>query len=294
MAAELEAVFVAWTGGTRDWVYSGRTGAGVQCVGGSALMMRRKGPWSATRVGLVCAFAGLFVFVGGYNYPRGWWLKEFVFEVYPNSGADLVGASIVILLVDRFARLREDEERRRQLIRECASSDHSVASRALLELGTRGWLAEGALVEAHLVGANLSGAQLSAVDLAGADLVGANLEGADLSRASLIGARLNGARLERALLEWVIANDAKLGGAVLRGADASGAQLIQADLSHADLRGADFSRANLSGADMSFADLCGCDFSAAVLDSASLRSVRHDPTTRWPAGYPGGEQDGPS
>lgn len=256
-------------------------------------MMQWRGLWSATQVGIVCAFAGLTVLIAGYNYPNNWWLQKFVFEVYPNSGADLIGASIVVLVIDRFARAREDEERRHRLVRECASSDHSVATRALLELDARGWLAGGALAEARLVGANLSGAQLSAVDLTRADLVGANLDGADLSRASLIGARLTGARLERALLEWTIANDAKFSGARLRGADASGAKLIQADLSHADLQGADLSRADLSGADLSFADLCGCDLSLAVLDSASLRSVRHDLATRWPPGYPRREQDEP-
>ncbi len=256
-------------------------------------MARQRSPWSATRVGLVCALAGLSVLIAGYNYPECWWIRGFVTQVYPNSGADLVGASIVILLIDRFARLREDEERRRQLIRECASSDHSVASRALLELDARGWLAEGALAEARLVGANLAGAQLSAVDLSRADLVGANLDRADLSRASLIGTRLTGAHLDQALLEWAVGNDARFGGATLRGADAGGAKLIQADLSHADLRGADLSRADLSGADLSFADLCGCDLSSAILDSASLRSVRHDLATRWPPGFPRREQDEP-
>lgn len=247
-------------------------------------MTRRRRPWSATQVGVFCALAGFAVLVAGYNYPRGWWLKEFVFEVYPNSGADLVGASIVILLIDRFTRLREDEERRRQLVRECASSDHAVAGRALLELDTRGWLAEGALAGARLIGADLAGAQLVGADLSDADLVGATLDGADLSRASLIGARLTGANLNRAVLEWAVANQAKLSGAVLRGVDAGGARLLSADLTHADLRDADLTGADLSGADLAYADLRGCDLSTARLESASLRSVRSDLATRWPTG----------
>lgn len=251
---------------------------------GGVLMTRQQGTWSATRVGVLCAVAGVTVLIAGYNYPHGWWLKEFVFEVYPNSGADLVGVSIVILLIDRIARLRDDEERRRHLVRECASSDHSVAGRALLELDARGWLGDGALAGARLIGADLAGAQLAGVDLSRADLVGAVLDGADLSRASLIGARLTGASLGRALLEWAVVNDAMLSGAVLRGADVGGAKLVRADLTHADLRGADLSRADLSGADLAFADLRGCDLSDARLESASLRSVRSDQTTRWPIG----------
>ncbi|HTJ70258.1 MAG TPA: hypothetical protein VL551_22160 [Actinospica sp.] len=46
---------------------------------------RRRRPWSATRVGVVCALAGLMVLIAGYNYPRSWWPKEFVFEVYPTQ-----------------------------------------------------------------------------------------------------------------------------------------------------------------------------------------------------------------
>lgn len=53
-----------------------------------------------------------------------------------HSGADLIGASVAVLLIERYARMRDDEERLRQPVRECASSDHSVAIWALLELDT--------------------------------------------------------------------------------------------------------------------------------------------------------------
>jgi hypothetical protein len=247
--------------------------------------MRRRLPWSATRVGMACLVAGLLVLAGGYNYPHAWWLSRFVADVYPNSGADLVGASIVVLLIDRSTRARENEERRRQLVRECGSSDHTVASRALLELDSRGWLAEGALAGAELIGADLSRSRLVAIDLARASLIGANLEGADLSRAALVEAALSGANLSHAVLEWAILIDASITGADLRRADAAGAKLMHADLRHADLRGADLTRADLSRADLRGADLCAVNFTDAKLDAAVLDGMRYDAHTRWPAGF---------
>lgn len=248
-------------------------------------MTRRRLPWSATQVGVACLVAGLLVLGGGYNYPDGWWLSRFVADVYPNSGADLVGASIVVLLIDRSTRAREDEARRRQLVRECGSSDHAVASRALLELDSRGWLAEGALGGAQLIGADLSRSRLVAVDLARANLIGANLEGADLSRAALVEAALSGANLSHTVLEWAVLIHAGVSGADLRRADAAGAKLMHADLRHADLRGADLTRADLSRADLRGADLCGVNFTDADLDAVVLDGARHDTRTRWPAGF---------
>src|SRR5258708_6941690 len=253
-------------------------------------MTRARRPWSANRVGAFCVLAGLTVLIGGYNYPRGWWPKEFVLEVYPNSGADLIGASIVILVIDRFARQREEEERRHQLVRECGSADHAVANRALLELETRRWLADGTLAEAQLVGANLAQARLETADLTQANLVGATLKGANLSRATLLGARLGGANLSHAVLEWAVLDGAAMSGANLHRADAARATLARADLAHADLSGADLTRADLSGANLDHADLSGANLSSATLDAATLRSVRYDHLTRWPEGFhPPGE-----
>lgn len=248
-------------------------------------MTHHRGPWSANRVGVACALAGLAVLIGGYNYPCGWWLKNFIFEVYPNSGADLMGASIVILVIDRFARQRADQERRQQLVRECGSSDHGVANRALLELETRRWLSDGTLTEAQLVGANLAQARLAAADLTRANLIGAILEGADLSRAVLSGARLGGANLSHAVLEWAVLSDAAISSANLHRVDAAGAKLAHADLSNADLTNADLTRTDLRGADLSGADLSGANLTAANLDATNLHAIRHDPMTRWPSGF---------
>ena len=246
----------------------------------AAGVIRRRLPWSANRVGLACMVAGLLVLGGGYNYPESWWLGRFVADVYPNSGADLIGASIVVLLIDRSARARDDEDRLRRLVRECGSSDHAVANRALLELDSRGWLANGALRGAQLIGADLSQAQLAAVDLRRANLIGSNLQGADLSRAALIETALSGADLSHAVLEWAVLIDARVNGANLRHADAASAKLMHADLRNADLRSADLTRADLSGA-----DLCAANLTDANLDATILDAVRYDRRTRWPVGF---------
>jgi Pentapeptide repeats (8 copies) len=268
---------MAW-GNTND-------GSTVDRVVPTVPLTRRQHTWSANRIGVVFVVAGMAVLILGYNYPSHWWLNGFVAAVYPNSGADLIGASIVILLVDRFARQREDEERRRQLVRECGSIDHAVANRALLELEARQWLSDGALAEAELAGANLSRARLEAADLSGANLVGANLEGANLCRATLNGAGLGGAQLSRAVLEWALLTGARMSGADLRRVDASGARLDRADLTYVDLSGADLTRADLTGADLREANLSGADMTGATLTSVNLLATTYDQSTSWPDGF---------
>jgi uncharacterized protein YjbI with pentapeptide repeats len=254
---------------------------------------RSRSPSSANRIGVLFALAGLVLLIGGYNYPRHWWPKEFVFEVYPNSGADLIGASIVILLVDRFTRQRDDQERRRQLVRECGSPDHAVANRALLELEARQWLIDGTLADAQLPGADLAQARLEAADLTGANLAGANLGSANLTRVKLTGASLGGTDLSYANLEWAQLSDTNLTQANLRRADAAGILLKHADLTQADLTGADLTQADLTGADLSGADLSGTNLTRADLTGTTLNSVRHDNLTRWPVEFrpPDGTRD---
>jgi uncharacterized protein YjbI with pentapeptide repeats len=220
---------------------------------------RRRGPLSADIVGSACAAVGIMILICGYNYPHSWWPKEFVVEVYANTGADLVGASIVILVIDRFDRLRKDDERRHHLVRECGSTDHAVANRALLELTEREWLADGTLARAHLAGANLAQAHLAHADLSTSNLVGASLVGADLGRAKLVSAQLGGADLTGAVLEWADLDGAALGSAKLRRADMAGATLRNANLVYCDLSEADLSFADVSGADLTGADLSGTD-----------------------------------
>lgn len=192
---------------------------------GALRRKRSRPPASANSVGIFCAAVGLIILIGGYNYPDNWWLKEFVFNVYPNSGADMLGAALVILLIDRLARQRDDQERRTQLVRELGSVDHAVANRALLELQARGWLMDGTLADAPLAGANLGTATLEGANLTGANLVGAQLSRANLSRSVLVDALLGGADLSDAVLEWAVLTGATLNSANLRRADAAGVQL---------------------------------------------------------------------
>jgi hypothetical protein len=111
-------------------------------------------------------------------------------------------------------------------------------------------------------------------DLRDAQLSGRKLQGIDLSRgewrANLIGAQLDHADLTGANLKEASLNLAQLTGAFLVRADLRDAELLDTTLHFADLSGADCRDANMFGADMSCAKLVETKFQGATLRSASL------------------------
>lgn len=250
---------------------------------------RRGAAWPAARVGLAIMLAGLTVLTAGHVHQHGWSWTGLIDDLYANVGSELVGMAFVILLIDRFAARREDERRRRQLLRELASTDRGLTARAVIELDAQGWLYDGTLVGAQLSGANLAGARLERANLQTTILAGADLTHANLSGALMAGANLADAVLERANLEM-----ADLGGAILPQARLVRADAALATLTTANLEGANLQDADLTGADLHAADLRGADLTGCRLGRTNLDRVRWNSATRWPAGFspPPGRDDG--
>lgn len=163
-------------------------------------------------------------------------------------GPELAGIIIAAVTIDALAQRRQDEERKRILIRQLGSQYRDVTETAVIELREREWLFDGTLCEANLSRANLSQADLSQANLCGANLKEANLAGSDLHHAALTDADLGGADLSRANLRGADLTKASLTGTDLTAAELSWADLSQAMLIHSNLRFAQSFEANLNGA----------------------------------------------
>lgn len=118
---------------------------------------------------------------------------------YANISTELISISITVLVIERLIRKREENELKRQLVRELRSTDSAITMRALDELNARGWSIEGVIRRAHLLRANFKGAYLKNVDLSYAWMREANFEnsfmqGIKLKGAVLVGANFLGAK----------------------------------------------------------------------------------------------------
>ena len=250
----------------------------------------------------------LAVFFGWLGYQPGMLINEYA----RGLGLTLLGVALVVVLSDRLATRREQqllsylEDQRRaqedtqmareqqllktQLVREVASGDAGLASRAIKELDAQGWLTDGTLSNAHLAGANLRGAHLGWINLSGAFLSRIDLQDADLSYANFGSSNLSDALLSRANLERASLteadlrgadlslcnmNEADLTGAVLEGATLSGASLVEANLTkvvaeRVALNGVNLERANLVESNLSYGNLERATLTGANLGWANL------------------------
>lgn len=253
----------------------------------------------------------LAVFFGWLGYQPGTLLNEYA----RGLGLTLFGVALIVGLSDRLAIRRERqllaylEEQRRtqedtqlareqqllktQLVREVASGDAGLASRAIKELDAQGWLTDGTLANAHLAGANLRSAQLAWINLSGAFLSRIDLQDADLSYANFGATNLSDAVLSRANLERASLteadlrgadlslcsmNETDLTGAVLEGAVLSGATMVEANLSKIQgervaLNGVNLERATMVESNLSFANLERATLTGANLGWANLNKV---------------------
>ncbi len=225
----------------------------------------------------------LAVFFGWLGYQPGTLLNEYS----RGLGLTLLGVALVVVLSERLGarrdsrlltylqeqrQLQEDIQMAReqqllktQLVREIASGDPGLATRAIKELDGQGWLTDGTLSNAHLAAVNLSGAQLAWINLSGAFLSRANMQDADLSYANLSSTNLSDAVLARANLER-----ASLTEADLRGADLSLSSLNEADLTGAVLDGATLSGASMVDANLSKVVAEGVSLNGVNLERANL------------------------
>lgn len=132
-----------------------------------------------------------------------------------------------------------------ELVRQAASSEHSIARPAIDMMRQKGWL-EGQ--NGLLKGRNLSGAFLRGANFgSNANLSSANFEKADMILVYMPQVNLKEASLLETKLLYAYLENAYLWGAKLVNADLEGVELISANLSFCDLRGANLKNANLPG-----------------------------------------------
>ena len=168
-----------------------------------------------------------------------------VFEV-------MFGASVTVLVIDRFNEYRATENLRQRLIREAGSRSNDIAISAIEWLRRERWLCgdDGLLKGEFLEGANLRDANLTDT----------NFEGANLSLSFFQDALLKNVRMRGANLF-----DASFQGAVLFNADLTSTDLRMAQLGGSILEGAKFQDANMKYVDLQGALLDRNDFGGATL-----------------------------
>lgn len=163
----------------------------------------------------------------------------------------VMSAVATALIFDELNRKRSQDEYKRQLVDDAASTSNEKAKDAVHQLRRKGWLVgEDGLLK-------------------GTDLFASNLQGAVLYRANLQDVDLRGAKLQNAVLTSANLRRATLGSAVL-----IGSSLIEADLRQASLVHADLSKASLINTDMRWANLETASLQEANLTMANLQGVR--------------------
>jgi len=167
--------------------------------------------------------------------PNRW--KYFLINLAP----ELAGIAVGVGTIDYLNKRRQDQELKRQLIRQLGSKHSEVSDTAANELRANGrapkegdnWLTDGSLTGVIFWDVNLSRANLREANLAGVTFWDANLIKAQLWNANLANAQLYKANLRET---------------DLRKANLSGAKLTKADLRDANLTGANLAGVNLTGA----------------------------------------------
>lgn len=213
-------------------------------------------------------------------------LFEDITGYFTNLYTEGVSVALTVLVVDFFARKREEQRRQQEtqqrLTREAGSLDNATAINALREIKDRGWLNGGlsllagmTLRDARLTNADLSEANLQNTTFLRTDLTGANLDGVVLNGGNLAACQLDGASFNEARLRGVKAYETDFSGALMVGVDLSnaeldGARILKATISDALLPGARLKRVDLRGAALTRSDLSGAVFWGADLEEANL------------------------
>ena len=161
---------------------------------------------------LVLSVVGLGLSLG-VSFCTGDWSG-----LWLNLGTELLGAVLVYVLIDRFVKRGEEQERAFEyLIVKMRSSNRDKAIEAVEELRRLEYLCDGSLQHAQLPHANLEKAGLHGADLRWANLHGVNLKGAHLHAATLEGEEFDPADLRGANLYEADIKGAHLDAPHLRG-----------------------------------------------------------------------------
>lgn len=223
--------------------------------------MAKKLSWSGIirLAGITVAVLGIISLVVAAYIQRDT-PQEFVQSVLTNIGTELLGLAITVLIVDALYKRLQEDQIKRQLIRDMGAADNAVALRAVQELKANGWLTDGTLV--------------------GVDLTQANLQGVRLIKANLKGVRLCGANLRESILIAV-----NMQGADLRSVDFEKAGIAGCNFRDTDLWAAEFKESELRKVDFITSHLVGVDFTDAKIMGCHFQDARFGLSTHWPDGF---------
>lgn len=213
---------------------------------------------------------GIGVSVGLLIYATPQAREAYMVNVFTSA----LGLGATALIFDELNRKRSQDDLKRQLVDDAASTSNAIAKNAVHQLRRKGWLEgeNGLLKGANLIEANLNGANLDE-----ANLKGSRLRYAYLTRGRLIHADLSGADLVGAHMQ-----QAKLVNANLRQAMLTVADLREAHMDGANLQGAGLNGVHLGAANLWLTELQGANLHEAILVGAKIGNARFDETTVLP------------
>jgi hypothetical protein len=211
--------------------------------------------------GIALALLGVIGVAGSYvlwqESPGSFWQG-----LLADAGMQFLGMALTILVLDALYQRSQDDQLRRELVRQMGSQDNATAIGAANALQRRGWLRSGMMRGVDLTTANLAG-----LHLVRADLQGVVLAHAKLTEAKLIAVNLDGANLR----------DADLSKSMLYRTTFKGADLVNAKFPEAAIQNVDFSDAYLVGANFGAVQFeRGLTFTGAGFGLQS---------TKWPEGF---------
>ena len=184
-----------------------------------------------------------------------------------NAYTELLSIIVTVVVVDRLATRRAEQQRKAELIAQMASKNNAVAVGAATLMKHLGWgfCEDDSLNHIDLVGANLE--QTSFVDV---NLKGAYLSWAYLSQTSFERANLENADFIHAILKKASFGNANLEGTQFAHSNLEGTSFINASLERANLSGANLKEAKLMMANLKEANLSNTNLEGANLSSAKL------------------------
>lgn len=150
-----------------------------------------------------------------------------------NTYTEILGVLLTLLVIDRQAKLRAEDQFREDLILQMGSPNNAFAREAVRKLAAKRWLYDGSLQRKEFTFSDLHKAYLYEADLSKTRFTHVNFIEANLTYANLADSELSHT-------------------------DMRGCYLINADLSNTSLRFVDLTHARLNGANLNEADLMHC------------------------------------
>lgn len=119
----------------------------------------------------VALFSGLFSLSRQTTFDS--WLESYM----QNLSTELLGAIFTFILFEIFIGRRHDSKNQKQrLLVEMRNQNNGIATNAVRQMRSNGWLMDGSLKDCNLRNANLKYANFAEADLRGVNFYNANIE----------------------------------------------------------------------------------------------------------------------